>query len=107
MYFPDTQVLIDFRRQKVVRDKLTSLAEQFVIAPPVITEIIRGLIQTNGETFENDREIFKWMRRCRILDLPLPFTAKLLHSTYGATGVRPIDYEQVRDFAIDSKDFKD
>jgi hypothetical protein len=112
-YIPDTNVLIGFGKDAAIRQKLErSLASgtSFAIAPPVIIELVRGMVANNGKTFANDKEVFPWIRgnRFPVMELTLPFAGKLLKSKpIRTSGVQPLHYGQLIGMVVESGSFSD
>lgn len=112
-YLPDTNVLIDFGRDLAVRAKLENAEQngsEFLIAPPALIELVRGMIAAGCDTFDNDKEVFVWLHAqgCKVLDLPRPFMAKILRtSTRKRSGVVPEHYKQLIDMVVSSANFGD
>jgi hypothetical protein len=110
-YLPDTNVLVDFGRDLLVRRKIESAAENgadFLIAPPALIELVRGMIAHGHKTFEKDKEVFVWIHAQghKILDLPRPFMAKILRTSAGKrSDVVPKHYEQLIDMIVRSSNF--
>lgn len=110
MYYPDTNILIDFGKLPAVRTRLEgSVAKgtQFTIAPPTLTELVRGMIASGEKTFATDKAIFSWLAEHKfpILELPRPFMAKLLGASAKTTGVIPKHYEDLIGLISGSADF--
>ncbi len=99
-YLPDTNVLIDFGRDLAVRAKLENAqqdASEFVIAPPVLIELVRGVIARGRANFERERKVFAWLHahHLTVLELPRPFMAQILQtSTRKRSGAVPRHYDQ-------------
>ena len=112
-YFPDTNVLIDFGRNPATRTKLENLRQggnTFLVAPPALIELVRGIIASGCDTFANDKQVFAWLQtnRLPILELPRPFMAKVLRcSLPRVSGVRPHHYRQQIEMIANSVNFDD
>lgn len=110
-YYPDTNVLIDFGRDATVRPRLENAiqkGDQFVIAPPAIIELVRGVVANGGKEFARDKQVFTWLqiKAFPILDLPLPFIASLMKTKPVRTsGVLPVHYTQLIDMLAGAADF--
>jgi hypothetical protein len=112
-YLPDTNVLIAFGRDVNVQKKLENVrlnGSVFVIAPPVLIELVRGMVRQAGKYFESDKQVFVWLHAHRflILELPRPFLAR----NFGAaakklSSVVPAHYSQQIDMIANSTDFRD
>jgi len=105
----DTNVWIDVRRGSVTCAELRRKAGiNIVLAPPVIIELVRGVIKGNGQYFSQDQSLFRCMTQpeTEILQLPRVFVTKVLWNTPGGTsGVVPEHYKQLMDSLIASKSF--
>ncbi len=112
-YLPDTNVLIDFGRDLAVRAKLENAqqdASEFVIAPPVLIELVRGVIARGRANFERERKVFAWLHahHFTVLELPRPFMAQILQtSTRKRSGAVPRHYDQLIDMIATSADFEE
>ncbi len=85
VYLPDTNVLIDFGRDLSVRNTLESASRngfKFVIAPPTLEELARGVMAGGSAHFDENKQVFSWLKTktCTILDLPRPFMGRVLGS---------------------------
>jgi hypothetical protein len=79
-------ILIDYGRDQAVRERLECARANgatFLIAPPALVELVRGMIKAGLAHFQNDQQVFIWIREhnLEILPLPYPFMAKILRST--------------------------
>lgn len=105
---PDTNVLIDFGRNPSVRTKLESLrnaGRDFRVGPPALIELVRGMVSRGAYAFEQDKEVFKWIRGAPILDLPRPFMARILQSqALPRSTVEPRHYAELIEMAVCAKD---
>jgi predicted nucleic acid-binding protein len=112
-YLLDTNILIDFGRNQAIRTRLENSqvsGVEFVIGPPALIELVRGLVAGGCNTFEDDRRVFVWLRgqQFPILPLPRPFMARVLRTTTRRSGaVEPRHYEQLIEIIADSADFDD
>ncbi len=109
-YLPDTNVLIDFGRDGAVSAKLENAQNNgsaFLIAPPALIELVRGMIAGGRNTFQNDKKVFVWLQAhgCQVLELPRPFMAKILHTSTRTSGVVPLHYQQLVEMVANSADF--
>lgn len=106
-------MLIDFGRDPDVREKIENLSKcdsEFVIAPPVLTELVRGLIKGGPCGFDKNMKVFSWLhdRGWRILPLPRPFVASFLESCATSRScVEPGHYEQMIGLIASSKSLDD
>ena len=112
MYIPDTNVLIDFGKVSTVRTRLENALRkgvQFTIAPPTLTELVRGMIASGEKTFDSDKAIFSWLNKHKppILELPRPFMAKLLGASVKTSGVVPKHYEELIGLISASANFEE
>jgi hypothetical protein len=112
-YFPDTNIFIDFGRNLAVRQRLEQAignGAHFVIAPPALIELTRGMVRTAQTHFQNDKRVFVWLRdnNFAILPLPFPFMANILRSrTPQRSTVLPDHYRQQIEMIADAADFDD
>lgn len=112
-YVPDTNVLIDFGLNEAVRTKLENARQNgsiFLIAPPALIELVRGVIAGGSDRFEDNKRVFVWIQtqRFTILELPRPFMAKILRtSSQRVSGVVPEHYRILIDMIVCSTDFGD
>jgi hypothetical protein len=111
-YFPDTNILIDFGRVAAARDRLEHASRHgtaFLIAPPALIELVRGMVSGGRETFPNDKQVFVWLRvnHFPVLDLPRPFMAGILHSSTRISGVEPHHYAEQIETIADAANFED
>ncbi len=111
-YLLDTNILIDFGRDPAIQARLENSqlnGAEFVIGPPALIELVRGMVAGGCDRFENNRRVFVWIRgqRFPILPLPRPFMASVLRTTTRRSGVEPRHYEQLIEIIADSADFDD
>ena len=112
-YFPDTNVLIDFGRDACVRERLEHARVndgRFVIAPPALIELSRGMIKAGRVHFEADKQVFTWLNdhNFEILPLPYPFMAEVLRSSLSRqSGVEPRHYQQLIETVSNAVDYND
>lgn len=110
-YFPDTNVLIDFGRNLAARAKLENARQRgttFLVAPPALIELVRGMVARGCDTFANDKQVFVWlhMNRFPILPLPRPFMARILNSSIPKpSGVEPRHYAEQMEMIASSASF--
>jgi hypothetical protein len=111
-YLLDTNILIDFGRDPAIQGRLENSqlnGVEFVIGPPALIELVRGMVAGGCNTFENDRRVLVWLRgqRLPILPLPRPFMAGVLRTTVGQRSmpVEPCHYEQLIEIVANSADF--
>jgi hypothetical protein len=113
IFFPDTNILIDFGRNPEVRERLEkalSAGAKFVIAPPMLIELTRGLVKAGREHFKNNQQAYAWLYKhgFEILPLPSPFIANLLKSSLKEpSGVEPNHYREQIEMISSSSDFDD
>jgi predicted nucleic acid-binding protein len=113
MLLPDTNIFIDFGRDVTVRRRLEKALQNgaaFVIGPPVLNELVRGIVANGGKTFARDREVFSWLQanRFAIEELPLPFIARLMKTRPAKTsGVLRDHYALLIDMLAGAADFND
>jgi hypothetical protein len=108
-YIMDTNIWVDVRRGSVTCGELRRKTDiGIALAPPVIIELVRGVIKGGGQNFSQDQALFRCMAQpgTEILQLPRVFVTKVLWNIPGGTsGVVPQDYKQLIDSLIDSKSF--
>src|SRR6266446_4098411 len=109
-YLPDTNVLIDFRRDAAIEQKLhTAVADgsTFVLAPSTIEELSRGVVSGGANHFQSNRRVFEWLRLSHwpVLDLPTPFMGSVLGAPGRDGRVVPEHYIQLIDMIATSADY--
>ncbi len=110
-FLPDTNVWKDIGKDEVLTPKFEralSAGLKFLIGPPALIELVRGLVRAGNERFSEDQKMFGWMRnrKCEILDLTRPFMAKTLGTNLPAnSGVFPTHYEQLIEKVVNSNSF--
>lgn len=80
-YIIDTNIWIDVSRGKLACEDITGKAAvRVALAPPVIIELVRGVMKSKGERFEGDHRLFRCMTQPKpeILPLPRVFVSTLL-----------------------------
>ena len=111
-YYPDTNVLIDLKKPGIRAkiERILGAGNSLVIAPPVLTELVSGIIKGGQECFLGEKEIFVWLHdhKFPILPLPYPFMATILKSTNtGKNGVDPYHYRELIELVSTSSDLDD
>jgi predicted nucleic acid-binding protein len=112
-YFPDTNILIDFGRKPAVRERLERAQHNgatFVIVPPVLIELTRGMVRAAQTHFNSDKQVFTWLRdqQFDVLPLPFPFAINLLAAKpKQRSGVVPDHYKQLIQMVASAADFAD
>jgi len=106
-YLPDTNVLVDYGRDKAVRIRLENAgrdASKFVLAPSTLEELSRGVIAGGSIHFGENKEVFAWLRAqaCTVLELPRPFMGKVLGVPSKRGNVEPHHYVQLVDMVASS-----
>lgn len=113
MFLPDTNVWKNVGKDAALTrafEKALATGDRFLIAPPALIELVRGLVRGGVETFSEDRKMFGWMRsnNCEIVELTRPFMAKILRTnTPSNSGVLPAHYGQLIDMVVKSETFDD
>jgi hypothetical protein len=113
LYLPDTSILIDFGRDLTIRAKLEHTqrtGSAFVIGPPVLAELVRGMIAGGPDLFVENKEVIIWLhaQNCKTLELPRPFMAMILRSSAGKkSGVAPEHFQRLIEMVVSSTDFAD
>ena len=85
-FLPDTNVWKYIGKDEVLTPKFEralAAGAKFLIGPPALIELVRGLVRSGNERFSEDQKMFSWMKHkeCEILDLTRPFMAKVLRTT--------------------------
>src|SRR5579864_4035565 len=110
-FLPDTNVWMFIGKDEVLTpmcERNVAAGNKFLLGPPVLIELVRGLVRGGEERFAQDQKMFAWMRnnKCEILDLTRPFMAKVLHSsTQANSGVFPEHYAQLIQMIVNSATF--
>jgi hypothetical protein len=71
-YLPDTNVLVDFGRNRDVKAKLEKArydGAKFVIAPPTLTELSVGVVKGGAAHFAQNKQVFGWPTHRELRDL--------------------------------------
>jgi hypothetical protein len=108
-FMPDTNIWIGVGRDEAVTasfEKAIAKGDSFVVAPPALIELVRGLVSSN-EHFMEDQKTYAWIEsnHCEVLELPRIFMAKILRTTTADSGVRPDHYIQLMDMVVGAQDF--
>jgi hypothetical protein len=112
MFLPDTNVWLKVGRDVPLTqkfDKALAAGDKFVIGPPALIELVRGMV-SYGQAFAEDQQTYAWMtdHACQVLELPKPFMANVLHTTLPrASGVTPHHYQQLIDMVMHSADLNE
>lgn len=113
-FLPDTNILIDYAwRDPVVQARLDKTQQHgtgFVIGPPVLIELVRGLVAQGDKTFLGDQKVFNWLykQNLTILPLPKPFMAQILGASIPKkSGVEPHHYGQLIETIAKANTFED
>ncbi len=107
VFLPDTNIWIKVGRDVTLTqkfDRALEAGDTFVIGPPVLLELVRGMI-SYGQAFAEDQQTYAWMRNhgCEVLELPKPFMATILHTTLPrSSGVTPQLYRQLIEEVVHS-----
>jgi hypothetical protein len=88
-FLPDTNVWKHIGKDDVLTptfEKALATGDKFLIGPPALIELVRGLVRGGAERFSEDQKMFVWMnnKKCEILDLTRPFMAKILRTNLPA-----------------------
>jgi hypothetical protein len=108
VFVPDTNVWVSVGRDLALTakfEKALGAGDEFLIAPPALIELVRGLVRHGNETFHEDKKTYQWMRdrKCKILELTKPFMAEILRTTLPTrSGVIPQHYEQLIEMIVSS-----
>ena len=101
VFLPDTNVWKFIGKDEDLTAKFEkglAAGDRFLVGPPALIELVRGLVRGGNERFGDDRRMFAWMRNnhCEVLDLTRPFMAKVLHTRFSSiSGVVPGHYLQL------------
>ena len=100
LYMPDTNVWVGVGKEADLTrrcDKSLANGDVFLIAPPALIEVVRGMVRYGKEKFLDDQKTFGWMQKsnCKILELTKPFMARRLRTRVSASGVIPEHYWQL------------
>lgn len=110
-YIVDTNVWIDVVRGKILFNDLADRPQvSVVLAPPVLMELVRGMIKGGGESFEKQKGLFRCMvdSRLEILELPRVHVMHALWNTsLGDSGVRPDHYKKLMQMIVESPQLVD
>jgi len=110
-FLPDTNVWKHISKDEVLTpkfEKAMAAGDKFLIGPPALIELVRGLVRGGAERFSEDQRMFAWMRnkKCEILDLTRPFMARVLRTNLPAnSGVFPAHYAQLIEMVVSSATF--
>jgi hypothetical protein len=110
-FLPDTNVWKYIGKDEVFTqrfEKALAAGDKFLIGPPALIELVRGLVRGGEERFAEDQKMFAWMMKtkCEILDLTRPFMAKVLRTNLPAnSGVFPAHYGKLIETAANSPNF--
>jgi hypothetical protein len=108
---PDTNVWVGVGKDAGITerfDKALANGDRFLVGPPSLIELVRGMARYGKDKFFDDQRTFAWMHKsqCEILDLPKPFMAKILHTRLGSnSGVTPEHYSQQLQMVVEAKSF--
>jgi hypothetical protein len=110
-FVPDTNIWIHIGKDADLTskfEKTLGTGDKFLIAPPALIEVVRGMVRYGKEMFSEDRKTFIWMltHKCEILDLTRPFMAKVLKTNLPKnSGVLPAHYAQLIEMVVNSSKF--
>jgi hypothetical protein len=110
-YILDTNVWVEAARGNIAcRDLVDKSGITVVLAPPVVIELIRGLIRGGGQYFSRDRALFQCMMNSdlEILELPKAHVLRALWNISGGkTGILPEHYRRLIESLVRSRTFDD
>jgi hypothetical protein len=111
-FIPDTNIWIEVGRDAASTSRFENAikrGDSFVVAPPALIELVRGLVRSGGKYFGEDRKTYTWMmsNHCQVLELPRVFMANILHTTTPNSGVRPEHYAQLIQMVANAEDFSE
>jgi hypothetical protein len=113
IFMPDTNLWIHIGKDAHLTErfnKAIAAGDKFLIAPPALIEVGRGMVRYGKDKFSEDRKTFEWMRdqKCEILPLTKPFMAAILRTTLPTkSGVVPEHYAQLIDMVVNSANFSE
>ena len=102
-YVLDTNIWIDISRGTLSLADTSKMGINIALAPPVIIELVRGVVKSGGEKFARSRALFERMAQLKpeIMQLPGVFVSMVLWNVpNGASGVRPEDYNELMNLII-------
>lgn len=111
IFIPDTNVWKHIGKDEILTpqfEKSLAAGNKFLVGPPVLIELVRGLVRGGEERFSEDQKMFAWVRnnKCEILDLTRPFMARVLRSSTPAnSGVFPEHYAKLIEMIVSSGTF--
>ena len=105
LYMPDTNVWVGVGKDVDLTGKCNKAlanGDVFLIAPPALIEVIRGMVRYGKENFLEDQKTFSWMQKskCTILELTKPFMARTLRTRVSVSGVTPEHYWQLIEMVV-------
>jgi hypothetical protein len=82
IYMPDTNVWVGVGKDAGITgrfEKAHANGDQFLIAPPSLIELVRGMVKYGKDKFSDDQKTFDWVQKsnCTILELPRPSWRRL------------------------------
>lgn len=110
-YYFDTNILIDFGRDAATQQRLEQALHNgtsFVIAPPALTELVRGLVANGSHRFTCNKRVFEWLHehKFEILPLPKPFIALQMKTKLAtSSGIQPSHYAALIEMVATANDF--
>jgi hypothetical protein len=110
-FVPDTNIWVHIGKDVGLTtkfEKTLGTGDTFLIAPPALIEVVRGMVRYGKEMFSEDRKTFIWMQthKCGILDLTRPFMATVLKTNLPKnSGVFPAHYAQLIEMIVNSSKF--
>jgi hypothetical protein len=110
---PDTNIWKYIGKDEVLTlkfDKATAAGDRFLIGPPALIELVRGLVRSGEERFAEDQKMFAWMMKtkCEVLDLTRPFMARILRTNLpNNSGVFPAHYVKLIETIVASTKFSE
>jgi hypothetical protein len=109
-YVLDTNIWIDISRGTLSLADTSKMGINIALAPPVIIELVRGVVKSGGENFARSRALFERIAQLKpeIMQLPGVFVSMALWNVpNGASGVRPEDHNELMNLIIHAKRFSD
>lgn len=93
-YILDSNIWIEVEKETISCADLVRDGVEVLVAPLMLTELVRGLTKGGEKFFAAKKPMFECMAKCGILELPKPFIVKVLWNVDGGgvSKVRPHHY---------------
>jgi hypothetical protein len=108
-YILDSNIWIDVAQGKLdCADVVGKSTRNVVIAPFMLTELVRGIVKGGERHFSRNKSMIACMAHCEILELPKVFISQILWNVLGGVSkVRPHHYKTLLGLLIGSRTFVD